>query len=173
MVIYKIINGLIFKMGVRHNEKIFDVNRKMMKIFGVISFLYNAQDIKNSTKTFGELSSQNTICIIVNDIHNLIGAGSPPIDFIDISSKIVNKLNFNKNAPKWREVCKGLNIFGICPNKKCTANGKEVIYKTILTEKVLLFCLNDEIVNIRCPLYNKIIDPKTCGFWKCEYQFKG
>ena len=177
MAIYKNTNGLTFEVGVRRDEKIFDVNRKIMKILKAsekeICFLYKAQNIKNSTKTFGELSSQNTICIIVNDIHNLIGAGSPPIDFVDVSSQIVNKLNFSKNAPRWREVCKGLNIFGICPNKNCTANGKEVIYKTILTEKGLLFCLNDEIVNIRCPLCNKIIDPKTCGFWQCEYQFKG
>jgi len=177
MAIYKNTNGLTFEVGVRRDEKIFDVNRKIMKILKAsekeICFLYKAQNIKNSTKTFGELSSENTIIIIVNDINNLIGAGSPPIDFVDVSSQIVNKLNFSKNAPRWREVCKGLNIFGICPNKNCTANGKEVIYKTILTEKGLLFCLNDEIVNIRCPLCNKIIDPKTCGFWKCEYQFKG
>lgn len=177
MAIYKNTNGLTFEVGVRRDEKIFDVNRKIMKILKAsekeICFLYKAQNIKNSTKTFGELSSENTIIIIVNDINNLIGAGSPPIDFVDVSSQIVNKLNFSKNAPRWREVCKGLNIFGICPNKNCTANGKEVIYKTILTEKGLLFCLNDEIVNIRCPLCNKIIDPKTCGFWKCEYQFVG
>ena len=178
MVIYRYANnGHIFKMGVRHNEKVFDVNRKIMKIFGMsekeTSFLFNAQSIKNSTNTFGELSSKNTISIVVNDINNLIGAGSPPIDFVDVSSKIVKKLNFSKDAPRWIKVCKGLNIFGICTNKKCTANGKEVIYKTILTEEGLLFCLNDEIVNIRCPLCNKIIDPNTCGFWQCEYQFKG
>ena len=177
MAIYRCYSGLTVKMGVRHNEKIFDVNRKIMKILGMSEkkalFICNAQIIKNSTNTFGELSSKNTISIAVNDINNLIGAGSPPIDFVDVSSKIVKKLNFSKDAPRWREVCKGLNIFGICPNKKCSANGKEVIYKTILTEEGLLFCLNDEIVNIRCPLCNKIIDPKTCGFWQCEYQFKG
>ena len=26
---------------------------------------------------------------------------------------------------------------------------------------------------IRCPLCHKIFDPKTCGFYKCEYQFIG
>ena len=181
MVIYKNTSGNIVKMGVRKNEKIYDVNRRYMKILGLpeknickhyICFLYKAQKIDNSTNTFGELSSRNTIIIVVQDVNNLIGS-APPIDFVDVSSKIVKKLNFSKNAPRWRKACKGLNIFGICPNKRCSANGKEVIYKTILTEQGLIFCLNDEIVNIRCPLCNKIIDPKTCGFWKCEYQFKG
>jgi len=25
----------------------------------------------------------------------------------------------------------------------------------------------------QCPLCKKIFKPKTCGFWKCEYQFSG
>ena len=60
--------------------------------------------------------------------NNLIGAGNPPIDFVDVSSKIVKKLRFKDNAPKWRKACKGLNIFGIRSNKRCSAKGKEVIY---------------------------------------------
>jgi len=28
-------------------------------------------------------------------------------------------------------------------------------------------------MNIKCPMCDKIIIPKTCGFWKCEYQFIG
>ena len=42
-----------------------------------------------------------------------------------------------------------------------------------MTEKGLIFNLNDNLVNIICPICEKIIKPKTCGFYKCEYQFKG
>ena len=37
----------------------------------------------------------------------------------------------------------------------------------------MIFVLNDEIVNIKCPMCERIFKPKTCGFYKCEYQFKG
>ena len=33
--------------------------------------------------------------------------------------------------------------------------------------------MNEELLNIKCPICSKIIQPKTCGFWKCEYQFVG
>lgn len=42
-----------------------------------------------------------------------------------------------------------------------------------MTENGLNFNLNEEILNIKCPICKKIIRPKTCGFWQCEYQFQG
>lgn len=37
----------------------------------------------------------------------------------------------------------------------------------------LAFNLNQNIENIKCPICDFIIIPKTCGFYKCEYQFVG
>jgi len=31
----------------------------------------------------------------------------------------------------------------------------------------------ENILNIRCAMCNKINDPETCSFFKCEYQFIG
>jgi hypothetical protein len=98
--------------------------------------------------------------------------GYPMIDFVDVSSGKIKRLKFDKKAPSWRAVNKGLNIFGICNNSKCKAFKKEVVYPTELKEK-LIFNLNEELLNIKCPICHKIIKPKTCGFWNCEYQFVG
>ena len=111
--------------------------------------------------------------LFIEECNRLYGTGDPPINFADVSTGKIKELKFSKNAPKWRIVNKGLNIFGICKNRKCEAFNKEVIYKTFLSEKGLTFNLNEQIPNIKCPICNKIIKPKTCGFYKCEYQFKG
>ena len=112
--------------------------------------------------------------IILKEKSILMGEGElPVVDFIDVSTGKIKELKFNKNAPKWRIVNNGLNIFGICKNKKCEAFKKEVIYMTKLSSKGLVFNLNTEIPNIRCPICNCLIKIKTCGFYKCEYQFIG
>ena len=99
--------------------------------------------------------------------------GAGPINFADVSSGQIKELKFSENAPKWRLVNKGLNIFGICPNDQCEAYKKEVIHKIDLPNRGLMFNLNEQVINIRCPICNKIIKCKTCGFYDCEYQFVG
>ena len=98
--------------------------------------------------------------ITVLDQSNIIGAGFPMLDFVDVSSGKVMKLDFSNKAPVWRKVDEGLNIFGICNNSKCKAYKKEVVYPTKLNEG-LTFNLNEEILNIKCPICQKIIKPKT------------
>ena len=103
---------------------------------------------------------------------NIIGGGIP-IDFVDVSKGKIQNLEFSKSAPKWRKVQEGLNIFGICCNPQCKAYKKEVIFIPHLEEDKHIFNLNDNITNILCPICHLIIKIKTCGFWKCEYQFIG
>ena len=138
-----------------------------------IIFLFCAQKLDvNSDEKLEKIFQNLDIRITVHDCDNLIGAGGPMLDFVDVSSGKVMKLHFSNKAPVWRKVDKGLNIFGICNNSKCKAYKKEVVYPTKLNEG-LTFNLNEEILNIKCPICQKIIKPKTCGFWKCEYQFIG
>ena len=104
----------------------------------------------------------------------LIGGGCfPALNFVDIEKNKITNLNFSQKAPKWRKIDKGLNIFGNCNNPKCQAFKNEVIYITQLKEDGLSFNLNQKVADIRCPICNKIIKPKTCGFYDCEYQFVG
>ena len=74
-----------------------------------IIFIFNGYIIKNLKlkETVGELYIKNDSTIVVFDQNNIIGAGGPVINFVDVSSNIVKKLEFSEDDPKWREVCKG------------------------------------------------------------------
>ena len=136
-------------------------------------FLYNASTYTIFSKIpLYKITRYPQIFFEVIDGLRIIGNGFP-VGFVDVSNGKVKSLEFCKNAPKWRIVNIGLNIFGICKNKNCEANGKEVVYNTEILKDKLHFILNEEIANIRCPLCKKIFKPKTCGFWECEYQFSG
>lgn len=100
----------------------------------------------------------------------ICGAGHP-IEFPDISKGKTKELKFSKNAPKWRTAQEGLNIFGICCNPECKVYKKEVVFMPNLINQK--FNLNENITRIFCPICNTIIKLKTCGLWKCEYQFIG
>ena len=104
-------------------------------------------------------------------VERLRGGGPIPINFVDVEKGLIQNLKFSNSAPEWREVEEGLNIFGICKCSKCKAFNKEVIHKVGILNKV--FNLQENIRELKCPMCEKIIVPKTCGFWKCEYQFEG
>ena len=98
--------------------------------------------------------------------------------FMDPSKAKIRKLEILTKGPKWRYISEGLNIFGICKNKDCEAYKKEVIYRTLenhgsLPEKGIVFNMIKNSNKIKCPICNRIFDPITCGFYKCEYQFIG
>ena len=96
--------------------------------------------------------------------------GGFPMEFVDVEKGIVKNLSFSGSAPRWRAVKKGLNIFGICKNPKCEVFDKEVVYQVGITHKE--FNLQENVTHIVCPICYKIIVPKTCGFWQCEYNLK-
>jgi len=100
------------------------------------------------------------------------GAGGiNTLEFVDVDKLTkTKKLKLSKNAPKWRKVTKGLNLFGKCINKNCEAYNKEVIYKAGINIK---FNFNSDKKEIKCPICSKNFIPNTMGFWKCEYQIKG
>ena len=139
-----------------------------------LKFFINSKILRPCHKTLNQLGIENRTNIDVILIKYVIGAGGGclPLDFVDVSTGKIKTLEFSEDAPKWRIVKEGLNIFGICNYSKCKAYKKEVVYPTELKES-LIFVLNEEIINIKCPICSKIIKPKTCGFWKCEYQFIG
>ena len=185
-VIFLKINKDIFDL----NKNIFDLNKNYQFITYILDkkFNFKLPSLKYVEKKQLEIILKKIFTfrfiitlyykgfchIIINNYH-LIGSGAGPnIDFVNVEKGIVKYLECSKDVPKWRKVKKGLNIFGICKdNKECEAFKKEVIYTTNMTENGLIFNLNKEVVNIKCPICKKIIRPKTCGFWLCEYQFQG
>lgn len=89
--------------------------------------------------------------------------------FYDISegAKI---LHFSESAPKWRHVSTGLNLHGICTNKDCMANSKEVISKYGLG---IFNSKSEDLEKVRCPICNWLIEPTKAGFYDCLYTFIG
>lgn len=130
----------------------------------------------NLNSQIQEMGIDNNSLIFVKTIKKgIIGGGDLGIiSFVDVRAKNIKFLKFNEKAPKWRKVEPGLNIFGICNNLKCEAFKKEVVHQVGFDEEQKLkFDIKNEVINIKCPMCYKIIKAKTCGFWKCEYQFIG
>jgi hypothetical protein len=144
---------------------------KLKKLFNIKSYpnnmFINDDEIPNSVNFIQS-------CQISGAAGNYCGE----LNFIDPSDSTIKKLPLSKDAPNWRIISQGLNIFGICEYPECKAHKKEVIFRTLkdrnsLPEEGLVFDMFENRVNIRCPICNRIFDPKTCGFYKCEYQFIG
>ena len=103
----------------------------------------------------------------------LLGAGFVGFcfEFVDIDDLTKPKYyKISKGNCKWRQVGKGLNIFGKCSNKKCKVYNKEVIYIAGIN---IQFDFYSDNKKIKCPMCSKNFIPITMGFWKCEYQIKG
>ena len=96
--------------------------------------------------------------------------GGCPFEFVDFYNGKTKTLKFSKNAPEWRRVQDGLNLFGKCIYKQCEAYNKEVVDPKSNNIK---FSIDEEKRNIKCPICGKNFMPLTFGFWKCEYQIKG
>ena len=81
-------------------------------------------------------------------------------------------IKFSSNAPFYRAVSKGMNLFGICENKNCLAFKKEVIHKFGFGTFDLI---NDMKYNPPvCPSCEfGLRDVTTCAFWQCKYSYVG
>jgi len=156
-------------------ETEFLINKNGMSVQKFLQFLNNV-NYSCHVNIDGYGASVNIITEICDLVigKKLIGGNSfPPLNFVDVENEKIKNLNFSQKAPKWRKIDKGLNIFGICNNSKCEAFKNEVVYMTKLPKDGLNFNLNEKVADIRCPICSKIITPKTCGFYDCEYQFVG
>ena len=121
----------------------------------------------NRTLADYRIQNESTLHMVLR----LGGGGSLPMDFVDVEKGLIQNLSFSESAPKWRKVEKGLNLFGLCKNSECEAFNKEVAH--IVRIKHEKYNLQENILNIKCPMCNGLVVPKTCGFWECEYQFEG
>ena len=156
-------------------EKYLDRIGKDLEDLRNLKLIFNDKVIKYSDESVGKVfNNQSSPVIKVQNCDGGIGGGSPPFNFVDVTSnkKKLKKVLFD-HGPLHRKVNKGLNIFGICKNKNCGVKGKEVIYRIKLKQEGLCFNVNEERENIKCPICNTRFMKKTCGFWRCEYQFVG
>ena len=113
-----------------------------------------------------KIQKESTLHLVLR----LRGGGGIPMNFVNVDKGVIKNLHFSDSSHEWRMVTEGLNLFGICKNKDCRAFDKEVVHIVGIDRK---FNLQNNVLNITCPICKGIIIPKTCGFWKCEYQFVG
>ena len=133
-----------------------------------LAFISNAKRLDVNSDQLLETFNSTRLFIVVYDAIVIL----PIRGFVAEDSEEVNYLDIHENR-NWRIVHKGLNIFGICNNPSCQKYNTEVVYPTILENQKLVFNLYKEILNIKCPICQKIIKVKKFGFWKCEYQIIG
>ena len=130
-----------------------------------LSFIAQGNKL-NSEMKLNQINSTN---IDVYKEGDLIG-GLFPINFTDISKQVHEEHYFSEEAPSYRIVTQGINIYGICKGKKCKAYKKEVI---VPKKKIKKFDLIKEKDDLECPECGGIIIPKTLGFHLCKYKVIG
>lgn len=137
---------------------------------------FNSQLLKDQLKLVDQGVKDNS-SINLTLIETVRGGGQP-IQFTDFSKSQAS--SYSVNDPKkiegnYRLISQGINIFGICKNKKCEAYKKEVIFNVLKDEIDLIKENNDEEDedDITCPLCNNLIKPKTVGFYMCSYRATG
>ena len=94
---------------------------------------------------------------------------SGPITFTDVSKNNILNRGFSPDAPDYRTIHKGINIYGICKTEKCIACQQKVI-SNYIKDKI---DMTNEKFNFTCPMCKGIIQPKTVGFYLCQYHIYG
>ena len=154
------------------NEKVSDVIERYRAKSGdndpTKKFIYNAKTL-NCDLTVAEAGLSNNANIFVVATKGIKAAGGIPLMFTDLSKNKAKEIGFSKNAPSYRKVTKGINIFGICNFKKCKAYKKEVVVR-IKKKKLDLIKERDELF---CPECEATIIPKTVGFYLCKFKIYG
>jgi len=102
-------------------------------------------------------------------IRDLSQNESSSIDFKDIECGKRININVKKKGLKWRQITRGINLFGKCTNEKCEAYKLEVIQMIKSPEY-------DATKNnglMECPICGNKIKMDNIGFYNCYYNFCG
>ena len=164
----KSLEGRSIKINVGLNETIGEGKRK----YKVATNSSNADPqwkfdgvVLQNNKTFDYYGIEDDDNITSNDRSQ----GGGGMKFTDVSKKHTINIGFSSDAPDYRTVDRGINIFGICKTANCVTQKNEVI---VPINKNKLDLINEKF-NFNCPECNAIIEPKTVGFYLCKYHIYG
>ena len=156
-------NELLSSLFTRYIHSTRKYNRNLFFIFKS-SFL-------NPNMTISKAGLNNFNTIRVDDSRSkLTGGGGFSLKFTDLSKQVHQDCYFTNNAPNYRNVGQGINIFGDCKCENCIAYNKEVIVPLENNPRIDLV---RERGNLKCPMCKGLIEPKTLGFFLCEYNIRG
>ena len=129
-----------------------------------------------SFNTFREIGliEDSTIYILNQPIIGIpIGGGFNTsnifANFFNGFLKVLGVSKNDQNIPKWRQIGKGINLYGICNINNCEAKGKQVIMHVESDE----YDVYDEYFKGICPICKKYFDLDTCSFYMCDYKCEG
>ena len=125
----------------------------------------------NSLQTFQQIGMTSGGNIVVFS-QAISGGGEDSNKFANLSEEFIRKdnvSNYNPNIPPWRTIGKGINLYGICKNERCEANGKQVIMHVESDQ----YDIYNEGFMGKCPMCKKHFDLVTCSFYKCDYNCEG
>ena len=126
-------------------------------------FLISKED---KLPTTGIIEFNQNQQIIIRDADTLEGFG---VNFNDITCGHFNLIEVSNEAPDWRVVCNGINLFGNCENKNCKAYNQEVIAQ-IYNDN---YNMTENNGIMKCPMCNNNCTAKTVGFYNCYYNYYG
>lgn len=130
----------------------------------------NLTSLNDESLTLNECRIHNgdTIIIGKSDVK-----GGGPDEFANLSKEFIRKdevlSSDSKKVPDWRCVGRGINLYGICQQENCVANGKQVIMRVYSSEFDII---KESFMGI-CPMCHKHFDLDTCSFYKCDYKTEG
>lgn len=137
-----------------------------------ISDEFNLEYIKDKIQlvAFEELSQGRfSLSFALKEESTIQNTKGPGFTFSELEN--AKYLQFDKTAPSWRTVEKGLNLEGRCTNSTCPAF-KQVIW---IRKGIGSFNIGEELYGQKCPECLVELSEKVynLGFWNCEYKIKG
>lgn len=168
-----------FELEVERSIKVYELKKKIENKLGIAihnhlmlkkAHRWNSISLMDENRTLDECHIKNGDEIIIG-ITDVFGGG--PDEFANLSKEFIRKdevlSSDSKNVPDWRSVGPGINLYGICEQENCVANGKQVIMHVYSNE---FDVIKESFMGI-CPMCHKHFDLDTCSFFRCDYKTEG